>query len=161
MTPDAFTVHSSGRVIRVGQGQTAYWAFVPNPLPPPLTFDAALIRSLSEADRALGELAGLGRTFPNPHLLINPFIRREAVLSSRIEGTQADLADLYAFEARQLALPGFQPAQEEADVREVFNYVRALEYGLERMNTLPVSLRLIREVHAPDGGSPWGARDSR
>jgi len=148
MTPDAFTVHSSGRVIRVGQGQTAYWAFVPNPLPPPLTFDAALIRSLSEADRALGELAGLGRTFPNPHLLINPFIRREAVLSSRIEGTQADLADLYAFEARQLALPGFQPAREEADVREVFNYVRALEYGLERVNTLPVSLRLIREVHA-------------
>jgi len=148
MTPDAFTVHSSGRVIRVGQGQTVYWAFVPNPLPPPLTFDAALIRSLSEADRALGELAGLGRTFPNPHLLINPFVRREAVLSSRIEGTQADLRDLYAYEARQLALPGFQPAQEEADVREVFNYVRALEYGLERMNTLPVSLRLIREVHA-------------
>ena len=148
MIPDAFTVHSSGRVIRVGQGQTAYWAFVPNPLPPPLTFDAALIRSLSEADRALGELAGLGRTFPNPHLLINPFIRREAVLSSRIEGTQADLADLYAFEARQLALPGFQPAREEADVREVFNYVRALEYGLERLSTLPVSLRLIREVHA-------------
>jgi Fic family protein len=148
MTPDAFTVHSSGRVIRVGQGQTAYWAFVPNPLPPPLTFDAALIRSLSEADRALGELAGLGRTFPNPHLLINPFIRREAVLSSRIEGTQADLADLYAFEARQLALPGLKPAPAEADVREVFNYVRALEYGLERVNTLPVSLRLIREVHA-------------
>jgi Fic family protein len=147
MTPDAFTVHSSGRVIRVGQGQTAYWAFVPNPLPPPLTFDAALIRSLSEADRALGELAGLGRTFPNPHLLINPFIRREAVLSSRIEGTQADLRDLYAYEARQLALPGFQPAREEADVREVFNYVRALEYGLERLSTLPVSLRLIREVH--------------
>ena len=148
MTPDAFTVHSSGRVIRVGQGQTAYWAFVPNPLPPPLTLDTALIRSLSEADRALGELAGLGRTFPNPHLLINPFIRREAVLSSRIEGTQADLADLYAFEARQLTLPGFQPAQEEADVREVLNYVRALEYGLERVKTLPVSLRLIREVHA-------------
>ena len=148
MTPDAFTVHSSGRVIRVGQGQTAYWAFVPNPLPPPLTLDTALIRSLSEADRALGELAGLGRTFPNPHLLINPFIRREALLSSRIEGTQADLADLYAFEARQLTLPGFQPAQEEADVREVLNYVRALEYGLDRVKTLPVSLRLIREVHA-------------
>jgi len=84
----------------------------------------------------------------NEHGFRNPFIRREAVLSSRIEGTQADLADLYVFEARQLALPGFQPAREEADVREVFNYVRALEYGLERVNTLPVSLRLIREVHA-------------
>ena len=148
MNPDDFRTSTSGRVIRVGQGQSAYWAFVPNPLPPPLTLDTALIRWLSEADRALGELAGLGRALPNPHLLISPFIRREAVLSSRIEGTQADLADLYAFEAGQLALPGFKPAPSEADVREVANYVRALEYGLERLSTLPVSLRLIREVHA-------------
>ena len=147
MNPDEFRTSPSGRVIRVGQGETACWAFVPNPLPPLLTFDAKLVRSLSEAERALGELAGLGRALTNPHLLINPFIRREAVLSSRIEGTQADLADLYAFEARQLWLPGFQPKREEADVREVFNYVRALEYGLERLNTLPLSLRLIREVH--------------
>ncbi len=148
MNPDDFRTSTSGRVIRVGQGESAYWAFVPNPLPPPLTFDTALIRWLSEADRALGELAGLGRALPNPHLLISPFIRREAVLSSRIEGTQADLADLYAFEAGQLALPGFKPASAEADVREVANYVRALEYGLQRLSTLPVSLRLIREVHA-------------
>jgi len=148
MNPDEFRTSPSGRVIRVGQGETAYWAFVPNPLPPPLTFDSVLIRLLSDADRALGELAGLGRALPNPHLLINPFIRREAVLSSRIEGTQADLADLYAFEAGQLALPGLKAAPAEADVREVFNYVRALEYGLERLRTLPVSLRLIREVHA-------------
>jgi Fic family protein len=148
VNPDKFRNSPSGRVIQIGQGETAYWAFVPNPLPPPLTFDAALIRLLSDADRALGELAGLGRALSNPHLLINPFIRREAVLSSRIEGTQADLADLYAFEAGQLALPGLKPAPAEADVREVFNYVRALEYGLERLSALPVSLRLIREVHA-------------
>jgi len=148
MNPDKFRNSPSGHIIQVGQGETAYWAFVPNPLPPPLKFDSALIRALSDADRALGELAGLGRALPNPHLLINPFIRREAVLSSRIEGTQADLADLYVFEAGQLALPGLKPAPAEADVREVFNYVRALEYGLERLNTLPVSLRLIREVHA-------------
>jgi len=148
MNPDKFRNSPSGHIIQVGQGETAYWAFVPNPLPPPLKFDSALIRALSDADRALGELAGLGRALPNPHLLINPFIRREAVLSSRIEGTQADLADLYAFEAGQLALPGLKAAPAEADVREVFNYVRALEYGLERLRTLPVSLRLIREVHA-------------
>lgn len=147
MNPDKFRDSPSGRVIQVGQGETAYWSFVPNPLPPTLTFDSALIRLLSDADRALGELAGLGRAIPNPHLLINPFVRREAVLSSRIEGTQADLADLYAFEAGQLALPGLKAAPE-ADVREVFNYVRALEYGLERLGALPVSLRLIREVHA-------------
>jgi Fic family protein len=83
----------------------------------------------------------VGRTMPNPHLLIGPFMRREAVLSSRIEGTQADIADLYAYEAGQQAPP-------ESDVREVHNYVRALEYGLERVQTPPVSLRLLRELHA-------------
>jgi Fic family protein len=84
---------------------------------------------------------------PNPHLLIGPFMRREAVLSSRIEGTQADITDLYAYEAGQLPIAGLERAPAEADVREVLNYVRALEYGLERLSTLPVSLRLIRELH--------------
>jgi Fic family protein len=84
---------------------------------------------------------------PNPHLLIDPFMRREAVLSSRIEGTQADIIDLYAYEAGQLPLPGMELPPSEADVRKVLNYVRALEYGLERLNTLPVSLRLSRELH--------------
>jgi Fic family protein len=116
-------------------------------LPSHIEFDRALVSALSDADRALGELAGLGRTLPNPNLLIRPFIRREAVLSSRIEGTQADAADLYAYEAKQLALPLSSSAASDTDVREVFNYVRALEYGLERLSTLPVSLRLIREVH--------------
>jgi Fic family protein len=107
-----------------------------------------MVRLLSEADRALGELSGLGRTMPNPHLLIGPFIRREAVLSSRIEGTQTDLADLYAYEAGQLPLfPEVKPPPPEADLREVGNYVKAMEYGLERVKTLPVSLRLIRELH--------------
>ena len=131
----------AGRVVQVGRGEVAYRAFVPDPLPPVLAFDVALVRALSDADRALGELAGLARTMPNPHLLIGPFIRREVVLSSRIEGTRADLADLYAYEAGQA---GSAPD----DVREVHNYVRALEYGLERLRTLPMSLRLIRELHA-------------
>ncbi len=95
----------------------------------------------------MSELAGAGRTMPNPHLLIGPFVRREAVLSSRIEGTQADSADLYAYEVGQLPLPGLEPAPPEDDVREVLNYVRALEYGLARLDSLPVSLRLIRELH--------------
>jgi Fic family protein len=102
---------------------------------------------LSEADRALGELAGLGRVMPNPNLLIGPFIRREAVLSSRIEGTQSNVADLYAYEAGQLALFANKRAPPESDVREVLNYVRAMEYGLTRLNTLPISLRFMREVH--------------
>lgn len=146
MNPDRFRESSAGQVIRVGQGEAAYWAFIPHPLPPRLPADWELTRILSEADRALSELAGLGRTMPNPHLLIGPFVRREAVLSSRIEGTRADIADLYAYEAGQLPLPGLD-APPEADVREVLNYVNALEYGLKRLETLPVSLRLMRELH--------------
>jgi Fic family protein len=149
MNPERFRNSPSGRLLQVGQGEAAYWAFIPNPLPPPLPLDPPLVRTLSDADRALGELAGLGRTMPNPHLLIAPFIRREAVLSSRIEGTQADLTDLYAYEAGQLPLfAEVKPPPPEADVREVGNYVRAMEYGLKRLDTLPVSLRLLRELHA-------------
>ena len=148
MNLERFKNSPSGRLLKAGQGDAAYRAFVPNALPPALTLDAELIRILSGADRALGELAGLGRTMPNPELLIRSFIRREAVLSSRIEGTQTDITDLYLYEARQMALPGMKPASTDADAREVLNYVRALEYGLERAQTLPVSLRLVRELHA-------------
>jgi Fic family protein len=147
MDVDKFSKSPSGRIVQSGQGETAYWSFIPNPLPPELAFEPELIRALSDADRSLGELAGLGRTMPNPHLLIRPFILREAVLSSRIEGTQADIADLYAYEARQLPLPGVKSPVPESDVKEVHNYVVALEYGLKRLKTLPVSLRLIRELH--------------
>ncbi|MCS7016671.1 MAG: Fic family protein [Gemmatales bacterium] len=146
MNPDRFRYSTSGQVIRVGQGEAAYWAFVPAPLPPDLPADWELTRALSAADRGLSELSGLGRTMPNPHLLIGPFVRREAVLSSRIEGTQAGIADLYAYEAGQLPLPGIE-APPAADVQEVLNYVNALEYGLKRLETLPVSLRLMRELH--------------
>jgi Fic family protein len=147
MNLERFQKSPAGRLLKVGPGETAYWAFVPHPLPPALSLDRELVCILSDADRALGELAGLGRAMPNPHLLIGPFMRREAVLSSRIEGTQADITDLYAYEAGQLALPGRKPLPSELDVHEVLNYVRALEYGLERVTALPVSLRLIRELH--------------
>ena len=100
-----------------------------------------MVKILSNADRALSELAGIARTLPNPNLFIGPFMRREAVLSSRIEGTQASLSDLLFFEAASSAEP------EVPDVREVANYVNSLEYGLTRLETLPLSLRLIREVH--------------
>ena len=147
MNPDLFRKGGSGQVIQIGRGETAFWAFLPNPLPPDLDFDRSMVNSLSSADRALGELAGLGRTIPNPHLLIGPFVRREAVLSSRIEGTQTDIADLYAFEAGQMKLPGLTQREEPGDAREVFNYVRAMEYGIKRQETIPISLRLLREVH--------------
>jgi Fic family protein len=113
-----------------------------------LEFDLELVRLLDEARGAVGELAGLGRNLDDPQLLMRPLMRREAVLSSRIEGTRAGLAELYAYEAgEQLALPGVTLTAAEADTREVHNYVRALEYGIERVKTLPVSLRLMRELH--------------
>jgi len=95
MNLERVTNSPAGRLLKVGHDESTYWAFVPHPLPPDLTLDAKLVRALSEADRALGELAGLGRAMPNPHLLIGPFVRREAVLSSRIEGTQKDISDLF------------------------------------------------------------------
>jgi len=147
MNREQFSHSPSGRLIKNGQGEAAYWAFMPHPLPPSLDLDRPLVQALSAADRALGELAGLGRNMPNPHLLIQPFIRREAVLSSRIEGTQADVVDLYAYEAGQLMLPGFRPQAQENDIREVLNYVHALEYGLERIKEFPLSLRFLRELH--------------
>src|SRR5712691_2664688 len=113
-------------------------AFLPAPLPPALDWTPGLIRALSEADRLIGRLAGEGGRLPNPHLLIRPFVRREAVLSSRIEGTQATLGELLAAEA------GAAVDRSPADLREVGNYVVALEHGLA---SLPLSLRLVRELH--------------
>jgi Fic family protein len=122
-----------------------YWAFVPDPLPPTLEPTMKLMSLLSEADRALGRLAGLGSNVANPHLFIRPFINREAVLSSRIEGTRTDIADLYAYQA-QLTLPGME-APPADDTQEVVNYITALHYGMQRLDTLPISKRFIRELH--------------
>ena len=138
MQPSDFGKDKSGQLINAPQG---YWAFNPAPLPPPLTITWELAGEISEADRALSELAGVARMLPNPHLLISPFIRREAVLSSRIEGTQASLSDLFFYEASQTA------EHRTADVQEVANYVHALEYGLARLADLPISTRLFREMH--------------
>ena len=133
----------SGRLVK---GVGGYWAFVPSPLPPQLDFTSELVLALSDADRSLGELSGTGRTLPNPYLLIRPFLRREAVLSSRIEGTQASLSELLAYEAQQLPASAARRSPT-SDVQEVANYVLALEYGLDRVKSLPLSLRLIKELH--------------
>ncbi|MDI6857864.1 MAG: Fic family protein [Dehalococcoidia bacterium] len=116
-------------------------AFVPDPLPRQMDLDASLVFLLDRASRSVARLAGIGETLRNPHLLIRPFVRREAVLSSRIEGTQASISDLFLFEAA-----GERRAR--GDVREVANYVRALEYGLAQLNLLPISIRLVNQIHA-------------
>ena len=115
-------------------------AFVPDPLPRQIDLNPELIYRLDEASRAVSTLAGVAETVPNPHLLITPFLRREAVLSSRIEGTQASLTDLFRYEASAVGRP-------QGDVAEVANYVTALEHGLERLDQLPICVRLANEMH--------------
>src|SRR3954452_23702222 len=102
-------------------------AFVPAPLPPELPANWSLTETLAKAERAIGKLAGIGHNLPNPHLLIRPFVRREAVLSSRIEGTQASVGDLLLFEAAGA------PESNVSDVHEVANYITALDYGRMRL----------------------------
>lgn len=140
MDPTSFNCADAGRVIRTPEG---YHAFVPAPPSLKLIYDSSLVLALSRADAALSELAGLGQMLPNPRLFIAPYVRREAVLSSRIEGTRASLSDILMDEA-QADVPG----GDAADIREVRNYVAALEYGIKRLGALPLSLRLVRELHA-------------
>src|SRR5882724_7779620 len=124
---------------RVSQGSSS--AFVPAPLPPELDWTPRLIGALSDADRLIGRLAGEGGRLPNPHVLIRPFVQREAVLSSKIEGTQATLGELLASEA------GAVVERSPEDLREVSNYVVALEHGISRLKRLPIGVRLMRELH--------------
>jgi Fic family protein len=140
MNPKDFLTSAPGRPIKTSKG---YWTYIPNPLPPELTWSGALVTLHSEAERELARLASAGANFPHPHILTRSFIRNEAVLSSRIEGTHATLDDLYSYEVAQMSY--LEPA---SDADEVYNYVRALDYGLERVKSFPISLRLIRELHA-------------
>lgn len=116
-------------------------AFVPNPLPPPTIDVARFLPELTRATQAVGELKGIGRSVPNPLLLIRPLQRREAVSSSSMEGTYTTLTDLFLFEA------GAAEAATRSDNREVLNYVRALEGAIDGLDALPISTRLIRDAH--------------
>ena len=122
---------------------TGYRAFIPAPLPPnpPIQITGELQALLSRADLALGRLDGSIQTLPQPDLFVLMYIRKEAVLSSQIEGTQSSLQDLLAAEARI-----FTPNQPN-DVDEVVNYISAMNHGISRLSALPVSIRLIREIH--------------
>src|SRR5215470_11336681 len=129
---------TAGRWIKTLEG---YRAFHPKPLPPTIEWTQPLAVALANASALVGKLAGEGKRLPNPHILIRPFVRREAVYSSRIEGTQSTLGELLAAEA------GAAVERSPDDLHEVANYVVALEFGIERLKTLPLSLRLVRELH--------------
>ena len=138
MDPSTFKSDVAGRAIKVPAG---YWAFIPAPLPPSLDLNP-IAMDLSEADARLSELSGVGRVLPNPHLLIAPYINREAVASSQIEGTQADLSDLLLNEVSP------ERTSRDSDVLEVRNYVAAIELGTQLLDELPVAGRLVRRLHA-------------
>ncbi|WP_141324140.1 MULTISPECIES: Fic family protein [Myxococcus] len=131
----------AGRYVQQLRG---YRAFIPSGLPPdpPIRLEGPLTSLLSEADRALGRLDGVSSILPNPDLFVAMYVRHEAVLSSQIEGTQSTLEDVLEFE-----MDG-RGARVTKDVEEVVNYVRAMNFGLERLDSLPLSLRLLREIHA-------------
>jgi Fic family protein len=139
MDIERFKNSPTGRLIKT---TTDYWAFIPNPLPPAGLdkFSAEFVSILSEADRGIGALKSLSKLIPNPNLLVAPYVRKEAVQSSRIEGTQASLSDIFYYEASK-------EKPKHADVLEILNYVRAMNYGLSRLEELPLSLRLVREIH--------------
>jgi Fic family protein len=128
----------SGRIVKT---LTGYQAFIPNPLPPKFEWNSTLVTTLSRADHVLGMLSREGIRLPNPHLLMRPFVMREAVLSSKIEGTQATLGEILAQEA------GVHVDRDPDDMQEVHNYVSALDYGVARLRDLPLCLRLIKEIH--------------
>jgi Fic family protein len=139
MDPLKYQSMEAGKPIQTSNG---YWAFIPNPLPPALVWNEQLVSILAEAERELGQLSAMSSSHPYPHILLQPFKHTEAVISSHIEGTRTSLTDLYHYEIAQLSF-----LEPSGDAREVLNYMHAMDYGLECFNTLPVSLRLIRELH--------------
>jgi Fic family protein len=138
MDPKHFVTDLAGEVRKTALG---YWTFVPRPLPPRIEYTPELTLLLSQADAALSELSGLGRYLPNPDLLIAPYVKREAVASSRIEGTEADVSDLLLDEIEPKHTP------PGSDVLEVRNYVAALNRGLRQLDRLPLAGRLVRDLH--------------
>jgi Fic family protein len=139
MRPEDFTAPRIGTLKR-GVGRWGFWYFCPEPLPRSLDLAPDTVMALSAADTALGRLAGVGRLLRDPHLLVRPYVTREALASSRIEGTQASLSEVF----KAVASGGSSP---DTGVREVENYIQAMETGLRLLETLPISNRVLRTIH--------------
>ena len=142
MRPEAFHCPDAGTFHRSFAGHDT---FVPASLPPVIAYDPPLVMALSRADAALSELSGIGRQLPNPHLLIAPYLRQEAVLSSRIEGTQTEFAELLRADVGD----DHGSVRAMADRQEVRNYIAATEEGIALLRTgRPITLNLVRGLHA-------------
>ncbi len=140
MDQGRFVSEEYGRVTKRPGDKWAFWYYEPRPIPRELPLDLATVVALSAADSALGRLSGVGRLVREPGMLAQPYLRREALASSRIEGTVASLSDVLQAEAND------EPTEDE-DVREVINYQRALDRGIKLLDKLPLGTRLAREVH--------------
>jgi len=134
----------AGKKVKQGSGKAEYFCFVPADLPlqnPPIQYDDEMIYLVSEANRFIGRLDEVTDTLISPSYFVYMYARKEAALSSQIEGTRATFSDLIKAEAGMAD-------EVPNDVQEIENYVKAISYGFERLETLPLSLRLIREIHA-------------
>ncbi len=141
MEKSAFT-KPFGNLVKNRDG---HLTFVPDSLPPQINYDESLTGLISEASIQLGNLSGIGKLMPNPHLLIRPYLRREAVLSSKIEGTQASIMDVFRFEAGEIS---GEKENEEKRITEVVNYVRALDECLDAVNKgTSIDLEMIKKAH--------------
>lgn len=135
-------MHRSGTYINQLQGDIQYKAFMPNPLPYEIKIDETLQHLLSKADLALGRLDGITEILPDVDFFIFMYTRKEATLSSQVEGTQATFADVLKAEAK------IEGGEIHKDVDEILNYIRAMGYGLKKLEELPLSLRLIKDIHS-------------
>jgi len=142
----------SGNYLPQLTDQLQYKAFVPSPLPYKLKMDSELQSLLSKADLALGRLDGVADILPNVDFFILMYVRKEATLSSQIEGTQATFVDVLKAEAR------IEDREIHKDVDEILNYITSMNFGIDRLKRLPLSLRLIKEIHAK---LLWGVRGER
>lgn len=140
MNPDRYKAPAFGRPEREAGDTKAFWYFMPSSLPRALELDSGTVNLLSEADLALGHLQGVGRLVADPTLLIAPYLTREAVASSRIEGTQTSLAEVLKAEANA-------PVPSASEVDEVERYLEATRVGIELLDTLPLTQRLIKRTH--------------
>jgi len=130
-----------GKVVQVdGVNGDQYNVFVPNPLPPKIEFDEELVLILSKAEEKLGKLSGVCLTLPSPNLLIIPYLRKEAIMSTRIEGTRISMQEVLLSEAKE-------KEEKTKDAQEVINYINTVNYALTKIENSPINLELIKEMH--------------